>query len=851
MADANGQRFWLLSEQSDWIAASSASGHPAPEYDDQRRTYRLGRFADVAFTETPGDASARRDLSPTVMDEHGTFAFVDPGSGDVHGTGSVPGSVAIHTPTVAPADMAVSPDGVLFLIEGNEVVLVDLRERWTTVRLDDAGLAPVRIAVADDGTAWVLDGTNRGLARVHGRPLPERGLRVRGPDVFDPHEENPNPPRLEVMPNVFDGAETPVDVAISDAGRIAVLLWRGADEALVRFVEDGAVSAAHVLLQVARPYSLRWLDDDTLAVVVASEVVPDGGGAPVPSSDVVTYLADLSDTDVMRPPLGGVYPLPGHDLAPLVRTTASPPFFAVRPDVDPDRRPRKLTRVSAIARAPGGRLGVPDGAPLDSGQVGFVWHRAYIEAHLPISTGVRMMVAASDDLGVPADEAFFEHVFGDVAAERGLPRGVWSTQPSELPFHRGLLPCPAEPHRSGLFSVLLQRNDRRVSALSGRYLWMRLMLEGNGGATPEIAAVRVYGSRFSYVQNYLPRVFHEQLVSPEADQLLAEGPRSQADFLERFLCNFEGVLTPLEDRVANAHLLTDPGSAPDEALDWLGSWIGFVFDSAYPAEYRREALRNTMLLHRWRGTTCGLELALEILTGGRIDARLLERPAVDEPDIQSSREVAPPNRTPWRRAMAGGAVSRGQIVLLEGWRLRRTFTTLLGVDLSHRDDPLLAGVAQSGNSIVGDALILGEPERLEFLALLRRAFPGDGPPPDATVGEWIGWYIEDYLDERFVEPFLDQLAHRLVVLVHEDLGRDLVGLVQRVAALEAPAHLETDVSHATYPFMVGLASLVGVDSYLRPPPPKAAIVVDESRLGARGFLSRPAALDPRLEGGVS
>src|SRR5690606_33518639 len=112
-------------------------------------------------------------------------------------------------------------------------------------------------------------------------------------------------------------------------------------------------------------------------------------------------------------------------------------------------------------------------------------------------------------------------------------------------------------------------------------------------------------------------------------------------------CNFEGMLTPLEDRIANAHLLTDPATIPEESLDWLGSWIGFVFDSAYPMQHRREALRHAMLLNRLRGTVRGLQMAIDILTGGKFEDG----------------------------SMSGGAVTTGKVVILEGWRLRRTFAT--------------------------------------------------------------------------------------------------------------------------------------------------------------------------------
>ena len=83
---------------------------------------------------------------------------------------------------------------------------------------------------------------------------------------------------------------------------------------------------------------------------------------------------------------------------------------------------------------------------------------------------------------------------------------------------------------------------------------MRVELTGPGNSTPELFALRAYASRFSYVEHYLPRLYWERCFPPEADGL---GDATGADFLERFLNNFEGILTPLEDRIARADLVTE------------------------------------------------------------------------------------------------------------------------------------------------------------------------------------------------------------------------------------------------------------------------------------------------------
>jgi hypothetical protein len=132
---------------------------------------------------------------------------------------------------------------------------------------------------------------------------------------------------------------------------------------------------------------------------------------------------------------------------------------------------------------------------------------------------------------------------------------------------------------------------------------------------------------------------------------------------------------------------------------------------------------------------------------------------------------------------------------------------------------------------VGDTLTLAEEARTELLALFRAEV--------ATAQE-----------NADVLAFLDRLANRATVLVHQSVSPQDLGLLRRVVELEAPAHVATQVLTATWPFLVGIASLVGVDTYLGPPQLPRPARTDVSSLG-QDFVIGPVSLDPRMAGAAA
>jgi len=180
-----------------------------------------------------------------------------------------------------------------------------------------------------------------------------------------------------------------------------------------------------------------------------------------------------------------------------------------------------------------------------------------------------------------------------------------------------------------------------------------------------------------------------------------------------------------------------------------------------------------------------------------------------------------------------GMASRGAIIVIEDFRLRHIFATILGADLSDKNDPLLPGFAANSNSIVGDTLFLGDPAmQAELQALYATDLKIAGGAAAA-------------------QAFYDQLALRMTVFVHNKVEDVNLNLVRNIVQAEKPAHVQASVRIATQPFMIGLASLLGINTYLGPAPPQKTATLDVSTVGRYDVVTHLPSLDPRMEDGLS
>ena len=344
-----------------------------------------------------------------------------------------------------------------------------------------------------------------------------------------------------------------------------------------------------------------------------------------------------------------------------------------------------------------------------------------------------------------------------------------------------VISCHARDAR-GLFEILLQRDDGPVRQLKGRRLQLRLRFTGDGRHSPAVAAMRVYLPRASWQESYLPSHFRQHASVEDV-----AGQANGADLRDRFLASLEGMLTPIEDRIAAAEVWLSPMAAPEDHLDRLAAIVGGTVPGHWPQARRRRWIAVTSELQRTKGTMAGLCLALDILTDG--------------------------------------AVTRGHIVPVENYRLRRTMATILGLDVDDRDHPLTLGSGQSGNSIVGPTLILSEDHARDFLALF-------APELAESTG-----------DAAAVEAFFDRYSHRLSMVVHGPT-RALIDTIEQAMPDHVPAGMQWKLLETDRPFVLGLSPLLGIDTLLEASPAWRAVVLGDTFLGREGILQSPSAFAP-------
>ena len=790
-ATADGNVTWICA--GPWQAGLSYCNH------SNRLELRSVRTGPPP-SEDQNAAKALVESVPMALDQFGTYARWDQGSGIIYGGGAGPSDapppdeVPIRVPPVhTVTDLVMGYDGIFYIAVGGSLILSDRRNRWPDFTLSVPDFNFWRLAALPQGGVLALDRNANQLGIVSGQPLQTGPVDTPNPGILRSCHPNPDPPRIVSRVQIkMPAGESCVALAPLDptqtAAQFVLLSWATNQTASVRIFDGSSSIGSPLLLEgVQFPYSIAGLGNQKLAALATNY------------NEALVY--DLSNAGDLLVPAGETYILgsnaPGNG-GPFVHGFSLPPNYANVAGAMPLMLPLLPLSLNSLSGSGGTFPAGP--AVIDSGITQAVWHRMFLEAAIPARCGAIVWLAASDtqaDLFNPAS-TWYPHTFGSASLSSiptpmlaDTPSAAWQSISTEVAFAPTLLGEDPVPNSQGLFMVLVQRANKAVRNVAGRYLGVRIQLNGDGRNSPGIAGLRVYASRFSYVQNYLPEIYRESTFGPSAD---ADGPSTRPDFFERFVDLFESQFTRVEDRVANAYLLTRSESTPDGSLGWLGSWIGIEPD-AWPPDRLRARIEAAPFLYRWRGTTKGITKALDVATNGM--------------------------------------ASRGAIIVIEDFRLRHIFATILGGDLSIRDNPLLPGYSGSSNSIVGDTLFLGDPRiQAELQALFATNLNIPGGPQAAL-------------------RLFDQFANRITVFIHNQVANVNLNLVRAIVEEEKPAHVQASVLIASQPLMIGLASLLGVNTYLGPDPPRNPATVDVSDVGRYDVITQMPSLDPRLENAAS
>lgn len=412
---------------------------------------------------------------------------------------------------------------------------------------------------------------------------------------------------------------------------------------------------------------------------------------------------------------------------------------------------------------------------LDGKDRNCVWHRLFLDACIPSETTVEVWTRAGNDSQLLDSSPFFPE-----------PPLYLRSGGSELPYYQPFPEVAQPSENTGTWELLFQQAQ-------GRYLQIKLVLSGNGRATPRLRALRAYYPRFSYSRRYLPAVYLEDVES--------------ASFLERLLANPEGFYTEIEGKIAAVSTLFDARTAPLETLDWLAGWLGLMLDplwSNLPAQQstrgtapalrrfpdrRRLFIRFVLRLYNRRGTPEGIQFALHLLLDPCLE-RLLDR-------------------------LRMATLKDDPVLRAELARLELSYPT-----------PVMSE-ADLEDLVYQYVLSPARPSKVRLVERFQTR-QGQAAVAGDPTGTSTGIIVQD-------------AAHRFSVLVPEGLSSAEEAMVQRIVQLEKPAHTSFDVRHYWDAFRVGEARL-GLDTIFGEESRFQPIVLGRDYL-AEGYLSPSPPMD--------
>jgi phage tail-like protein len=361
------------------------------------------------------------------------------------------------------------------------------------------------------------------------------------------------------------------------------------------------------------------------------------------------------------------------------------------------------------------------------------WHRIVLTGEVPQGS---YLTVSTYTAGVDLPDKYIAD----------LPPDAWDTREPVFAFDKGAW-------------------DGLVLSGAGRYLWLKVQLEGDGLVTPSLESVRIEFPRVS-LRRYLPAVF-------------GEDPHS-ADFTDRFLGIFDTTLRSVEEKIDNQALYFDPLSTPVEPdpesgidfLSWFASWIGVSFDQQWTIPKRRRFLKMAAGFYKLRGTREGLWRQLLLL--------LNMGPGVNHCPYDRTKTACP--RTPCNETAGGSPCAwEPPPIILEHFQLRRW---------------LFVGAGGLGDQAVLWGKRIVNRSQLDSNAQADRSQLVTSQDP-------------------YRDPF-HVFAHKFSIFVPASFGRVAARRksLEKLINSEKPAHTICQIEYVEPRFRIGFQSMIGYDSVI-------------------------------------
>lgn len=205
---------------------------------------------------------------------------------------------------------------------------------------------------------------------------------------------------------------------------------------------------------------------------------------------------------------------------------------------------------------------------VDSGEKGFFWSRAAVEADLPPDTALRIYARA-------ADSRRWED-WPD------LDRGIRSLEGDPLPVLREIFGPPVSESGECLLSC------------TGRYLWIMLELTATGALAPVIRTLRLW-MRGDHMTDYLPAIYQGE------------------EFTWRFLSIFDSMYADMDRCIDALPGQMDYRHAEGDLLRYLASWV--CVDRFDKDEDLRQRISTALPDYENLYTLAGVRRSVRRLTG--------------------------------------------------------------------------------------------------------------------------------------------------------------------------------------------------------------------------------------------